>query len=93
MSATPREVWSRLYEGEYTVQEAAWAADVSIIDAAHALETLYAKSCLRPRWDADRLAHVYRVPLHLAKGPWQAKDPNWEGHARAAAYKAGVRHD
>jgi len=91
MSVTPREVWSRLYEGEYTVQEAAWAADVSIADAAHALETLYAEArrrepaCARPRWDAEKGAHVYRVPLHVAKGPWQARDPNWEGHARRSA--------
>lgn len=90
MAITPKEAWSRLFEGEYTVQEAAWAADVSIADAAHALETLYrgARDSGRapPRWDAKRGTHVYFVPLNVAKGPWQAKDPNWEGHARKAAY-------
>lgn len=87
--ATPKQVWSELYEGEYTVQEAAWAADVSILDAAHALEALYsgarASGRAPPRWDAARGTHVYFVPLSVAKGPWQAKDPNWEGHARREA--------
>lgn len=70
MSATPKEVWSRLRAGEYTVQEAAWAADVSVLDAAHALETLYSGALksgrATPRWDAARGTHIYRVPMHVA---------------------------
>lgn len=90
MSATPKEVWSRLYEGTYSIEEVAKEAGVSLAEARHAMNVLYIGAMesgrATPRWSKERGAHLYQIPLHVAKGPWQARDPNWAGHARAAAY-------